>query len=67
MYQADMTQDETQSQMGGGAWEDQSRRLSDNKNTIYSRLAGKKLQDVVVKMDETQRDRIKTLRTTLQR
>jgi hypothetical protein len=53
--------------MGGGAWEDQSRRLSDNKNTIYSRLAGKKLQDVVVKMDETQRDRIKTLRTTLQR
>jgi hypothetical protein len=67
MYQADMTQDEIQSQMGGGAWEDQSRRLSDNKNTIYSRLAGKKLQDVVVKMDETQRDRIKTLRTTLQR
>jgi hypothetical protein len=51
--------------MGGGAWEDQSRRLSDNKNTIYSRLAGKKLQDVVVKMDDTQRDRIKTLRTTL--
>ena len=66
MYQADMTQDETVSQMGvGGAWEDQSRRLSDNKNTIYSRLAGKKLQDVVVKMDDTQRDRIKTLRTTL--
>ena len=61
-----MTQDETVSQMGGGgAWEDQSRRLSDNKNTIYSRLAGKKLQDVVVKMDDNQRDRIKTLRTTL--
>jgi hypothetical protein len=50
---------------GGGAWEDQSRRLSDNKNTIYSRLGGKKLQDVVVKMDDNQRDRIKTLRSTL--
>ena len=70
MYQIDVvTQDETVSQIGGAIGDDQSRggRLSENKNTIYSRLAGKKMQDVVVKMDDTQRDRIKTLRTTLVR
>jgi len=68
MYHADITQDETVSQIGGGgALEDMSRCHSEMKNSIYMRLAGKKMQDVVVKMDDTQRDRIKTLRTTLVR
>jgi hypothetical protein len=55
------------SHLGGGVCEDQSRRLSDIKNTIYTRLAGKNIQDFVVKMDDTKRDRIRTLRTTLVR
>ncbi len=68
MYQIDVNQDETVSQLGAGATgDDQNRRPSEKKNTIYSRLAGKKMQDVVVKMDDTQRDRIRTLRTTLVR
>ena len=67
MYHADITQDETVSQIGGGAFEDLSRCHSEMKNSIYMRLAGKKMQNVVVKMDDTQRDRIKTLRTTLVR
>jgi hypothetical protein len=67
MYQTDLTQDDTASQIGGGAVDDHSRGLSDKKNSIYMRLAGKKMQDVVIKMDDTQRDRIKTLRTKLVR
>ena len=65
MYHGNEEEDDTISTENAFLQQHQSTKTLEKKNSIYSRLVGSKLQDVVLKMDESQRERVKTLRKTI--